>query len=122
MSQRRWLIHLQGSVLLLEFEATPDGPKLLSITHIYVQTCTAADAACPAALIDGLEWTTTSFGQLNGDPWTISPDSKTIRFTVERSENCDGSNGNPQVCGAACLCPGVPTTGLGAPLLHAQKC
>jgi hypothetical protein len=42
-----------------------------------------------------LNWETTSAGT-SGNPWSISNSGKTIRFSLEDSENCGGSNGNTQ--------------------------
>lgn len=42
-----------------------------------------------------LNWET-SYSGTSGAPWTISNSGKTIRFTLEDSENCGGSNGNIQ--------------------------
>jgi hypothetical protein len=40
-------------------------------------------------------WTTT-YGGTTGNPWTISNGGKTIRYSLEDSENCGGSNPNTQ--------------------------
>ena len=42
-----------------------------------------------------ITWTTT-YGGTFGDPWTISNGGKTIRYSLEDSENCGGSNNNVQ--------------------------
>lgn len=42
-----------------------------------------------------ITWTTT-YGGTSGDPWTISNGGKTIRYSLEDSENCGGSNPNTQ--------------------------
>jgi hypothetical protein len=42
-----------------------------------------------------LNWQTTH-GGTSGNPWSISNSGKTIRFTLEDSENCGGSNENTQ--------------------------
>lgn len=40
-------------------------------------------------------WTTT-YGGTSGDPWAISNNGKTIRYSLEDSANCGGSNSNIQ--------------------------
>jgi hypothetical protein len=42
-----------------------------------------------------IDWTTTFSGTF-GDPWTISNGGKTIRFTLDDSEDCGGSNNQVQ--------------------------
>ena len=42
-----------------------------------------------------ITWTTT-YGGTSGNPWTISNGGKTIRYSLEDSENCGGSNNNTQ--------------------------
>jgi hypothetical protein len=42
-----------------------------------------------------LNWQTSAAGT-SGDPWSISNAGNTIRFSLEDSENCGGSNGNTQ--------------------------
>jgi hypothetical protein len=42
-----------------------------------------------------ITWTTTH-GGTSGNPWTISNGGKTIRYSLEDSENCGGSNPNTQ--------------------------
>jgi hypothetical protein len=42
-----------------------------------------------------ITWTTT-YGGTSGNPWTISNGGKTIRYSLEDSENCGGSNSNTQ--------------------------
>lgn len=42
-----------------------------------------------------ITWTTTYSGT-SGDPWTISNNGKTIRYSLEDSQNCGGSNPNTQ--------------------------
>jgi hypothetical protein len=42
-----------------------------------------------------ITWSTT-FSGTSGNPWTISNGGKTIRFSLENSENCGGSNPNTQ--------------------------
>lgn len=42
-----------------------------------------------------ITWTTT-YGGTSGNPWTISNGGKTIRYSLENSENCGGSNPNTQ--------------------------
>ena len=42
-----------------------------------------------------INWQTTQDGT-SGNPWTVSNSGKTIRFTLEDSENCGGSNNNTQ--------------------------
>lgn len=43
-----------------------------------------------------INWTTTYEGTL-GNPWTISNNGKTIRYSLDDSENCGGSNPNTQI-------------------------
>lgn len=42
-----------------------------------------------------ITWTTT-YGGTSGNPWTISNGGKTIRYSLEDSQNCGGSNPNRQ--------------------------
>jgi hypothetical protein len=42
-----------------------------------------------------ITWITT-YGGTSGNPWTISNGGKTIRYSLEDSENCGGSNPNTQ--------------------------
>ena len=42
-----------------------------------------------------ITWSTT-FSGTSGNPWSISNGGKTIRFSLEDSENCGGSNPNTQ--------------------------
>jgi len=42
-----------------------------------------------------ITWTTT-YGGTSGNPWTISNGGKTIRYSLEDSQNCGGSNSNTQ--------------------------
>lgn len=42
-----------------------------------------------------ITWSTTYAGT-SGNPWTITNDGKTIRYSLENSENCGGSNTNTQ--------------------------
>jgi hypothetical protein len=42
-----------------------------------------------------INWTTT-YGGTSGDPWSITNNGKTIRYSLEDSENCGGSNPNTQ--------------------------
>jgi hypothetical protein len=42
-----------------------------------------------------ITWTTT-YGGTTGNPWSISNGGKTIRYSLEDSENCGGSNPNTQ--------------------------
>jgi len=42
-----------------------------------------------------ITWTTT-YGGTSGNPWTISNGGKTIRYSLENSQNCGGSNSNTQ--------------------------
>lgn len=42
-----------------------------------------------------ITWTTT-YGGTSGDPWSISNNGKTIRYSLEDSANCGGPNEDPQ--------------------------
>jgi hypothetical protein len=42
-----------------------------------------------------LNWQTI-YEDTSGNPWSISNSGKTIRFTLDDSENCGGENGNVQ--------------------------
>ena len=43
-----------------------------------------------------ISWTTTYAGT-SGDPWSITNGGKTIRYSLEDSKNCGGSNPNTQI-------------------------
>lgn len=49
-----------------------------------------------------ITWTTT-YGGTSGNPWTISNGGKTIRYSLEDSENCGGSNNNVQTGSAEAI-------------------
>jgi hypothetical protein len=42
-----------------------------------------------------ITWTTT-YGGTSGNPWSITNGGKTIRYSLEDSQNCGGSNPNTQ--------------------------
>jgi hypothetical protein len=48
-----------------------------------------------------ISWTTTHNGTL-GDPWVITNNGNNIRFNLDNSENCGGSNPNTQSGTAEC--------------------
>jgi len=43
-----------------------------------------------------ITWTTT-YGGTSGNPWSITNGGKTIRYSLEDSQNCGGSNPNTQI-------------------------
>lgn len=49
-----------------------------------------------------ISWNTT-FGGTSSDPWTISNGGKTIRYSLEDSKNCKGSNSNVQTGSAEAI-------------------
>lgn len=75
-----------------------------------VNNCGACGITCPSnvtgiadACILGsctapvdLSWTTSDLGLLGGGGWVITNDGKTIRYNIEDSANCNGTNSNIQ--------------------------
>lgn len=60
-----------------------------------IQSCQAGQ--CTDLFSTGLTWATASTGTISGiDPWVISQENTVIRFNVERSANCGGTNANIQ--------------------------
>ena len=43
-----------------------------------------------------LKWTTTYSGILGGDPWSITNNGRSIRYSLEDSKNCGGQNDQAQ--------------------------
>ena len=43
-----------------------------------------------------INWSTSYGGILGGDPWSITNNGRSIRYSLEDSENCGGSNPNTQ--------------------------
>jgi hypothetical protein len=43
-----------------------------------------------------INWSTSYGGILGGDPWSITNNGRSIRYSLENSENCGGSNPNIQ--------------------------
>lgn len=44
----------------------------------------------------GLSWEFTYGGTLNGNPWTVTAPATSVKFIIEDSSNCGGSNPNVQ--------------------------
>lgn len=57
----------------------------------------------PTSNVFNISWSTYYEGTLLGNPWVLSNNNKTIRYNVERSPNCGGSNSNIQ-SGKATAC------------------
>lgn len=43
-----------------------------------------------------IDWSTTYAGILGGNPWSITNNGRSIRYSLENSQNCGGSNPNTQ--------------------------
>lgn len=43
-----------------------------------------------------IDWAVTYAGTLNGNPWTVSTSGRFVRFSIEDSWNCGGTNNNVQ--------------------------
>jgi hypothetical protein len=50
----------------------------------------------PPAIYFSINWATTYFGTLDGNPWAITTGGNSVRFNVEDSANCGGLNGQTQ--------------------------
>jgi hypothetical protein len=44
----------------------------------------------------GISWSTTYGGIIGGNPWSITDNGRSIRYSLEDSENCGGPNPNTQ--------------------------
>jgi len=67
-----------------------------SILHIVLLKINNTNLGSILAQPDAsITWTTT-YGGTSGNPWSISNGGKTIRYSLEDSRNCGGSNPNAQ--------------------------
>lgn len=71
---------------------TPTPTPTVTSTNSSTPTPTPTQTPNPFSI----SWNTSYSGTLNGDPWIISNNNKKIRYNVEDSQNCGGSNNNIQ--------------------------
>lgn len=75
---------------------TPTATTTLTSTVTPTLTATQTPSITPSANPFSITWVTTYAGTLQGDPWLISNNNRSIKYNIENSANCGGSNPNTQ--------------------------
>lgn len=73
---------------------TPTQSTTPTITPTITRSATPTPTPTPNPF--SISWNTSYSGTLNGNPWIISNNNKKIRYNVEDSGDCGGSNNNIQ--------------------------